>query len=735
MNRVQLVWIFYETVVVGGAETPLASEGVSSLSLLLDLLERSPEARFAVHLTGSTLEQLAGESNDTQRIATLARAGRLELLSGGYLAPVLSSCPEPDVLAQLLFAQRYIKHISGSPPTGVWLAEQIWDASTIPLLNRAGLSLAFVSGEQLRHSSAAPDSPDGVWQVERLGHLIRVMATDDLLSALAPAARASDLREYLSGRAEDGGGMICCAIPLRRLPQMVESNFSEFLSRLPDEDYWLRMHLPGVLSKAVSPRGQTWLPASMPGPIAARALPMALDVSLEQCKPKRGCPFRPVPWEFFFARYPEANLFHKHMLYVSGRLRRMRSVVESRADRGENVAAFAKAVAHAYKALYRAQCHEAFWPGAKGGIYNPNLRLFVHRSLLEAQRLADGLFFPEPRWVSCERLDLDRDGHEEILVNTPRLVAGLATRGGCAYELSYKPARLPLLALMGRRWEPVHRQLSSSGVGEPNDGETKPAPPLLPEAGALESRIHYDRYPRGLFLDHFLGPSATLNNFYRCQYPEMGDYLNMPYEVIKAAYDRRAGVGLIHLSRNGTVVGAGQAEPASIRVEKIYTFDDDGRHMQVRYALTNRGHTPARFVFGSEMAFGPAVSPVSLSGEGVDPQQFSATEPPPVMGEAEGYSILELQSPDQRIRFEVAVDQPGRWWWFGIETIHEEEGAAVARSQGTVFMPIWHFSLWGEETRSVTLSLRVTDELETASSAIIEDEGLPEVPSNPEEPS
>ena len=49
----------------------------------------------------------------------------------------------------------------------------------------------------------------------------------------------------------------------------------------------------------------------------------------------------------------------------------------------------------------------------------------------------------------------------------------------------------------------------------------------------------YDWYNRYSFLDHFLGEETTFEQFRRCQYPELGNFINQPYELVDIKENRK----------------------------------------------------------------------------------------------------------------------------------------------------------------------------------------------------
>jgi hypothetical protein len=335
--------------------------------------------------------------------------------------------------------------------------------------------------------------------------------------------------------------------------------------------------------------------------------------------------------------------------------------------------------------------------------------------------------------VAHEEIDLDRDGQTDVLVATPALEAGFSPSGGAMFELSYKPAMLTLMDLPARRPEAMHERLRGPGVAEPGGRKPENAPPLTPLEVELEPRLRYDRYFRASFLDHFLGADATPENFYQCRYPEAGDFLDGDYELSRVSYDRRAGAGLVHLSRNGHVTEVNAPHRSPVRVEKLFTFDDRDGRVRVRYALTNRGHEPVEFRFGPELVFGwplelAGISPAAgvadeagLTPDGLEPFP-RGSDGVVIRGAALERERVGLSVPGTGLRVVVAVAMPASWWWFPQETLIEQDGTPVVQVQGVVLLPHWTVSLWGEETRTIDLEIEVSEPVEAPTAVIEEDD-------------
>jgi len=118
--------------------------------------------------------------------------------------------------------------------------------------------------------------------------------------------------------------------------------------------------------------------------------------------------------------------------------------------------------------LWKGQCNCSYWHGVFGGLYLPHLRSAIYKHLIGAEKVVDELAHPTGptgslharKWIDHQILDFDKDGQDELLVNTPilGLYFSLAS-GGNLFELDYKPKSLNLLDILTRREEGYHKKL------------------------------------------------------------------------------------------------------------------------------------------------------------------------------------------------------------------------------------------------------------------------------------
>ncbi|MEP7235422.1 MAG: hypothetical protein ABI778_09020, partial [Ignavibacteriota bacterium] len=107
--------------------------------------------RFATHFSGILLEWLS--THHPEHIAMLRRfsaSGRLEMISGGYYEPILAVFSEVDRQAQIAKLSNFISDTIGTAPTGMWLAERIWEQQLAASIASAGMKYSILDDTHFR---------------------------------------------------------------------------------------------------------------------------------------------------------------------------------------------------------------------------------------------------------------------------------------------------------------------------------------------------------------------------------------------------------------------------------------------------------------------------------------------------------------------------------------------------------------------------------------------------------
>jgi hypothetical protein len=650
------------------------------------ILEKHPHVRMSVHISGPVLEWMEEKGGEVlSRIGALAERGQIELLTGGFYEPVLSVIPERDAVGQIEKMSAYLEKRFGKRPTGIWLAERIWEPAMPALLARAGVRFAFLDDTHFQYAGLAEPEIHGYFLTEKNGAVVAVFPIlkrlRDAIPFRMPEETLAFLERTAAGRgketaytyADDGEKF---GLWPGTAKWVYEDGWMEkFFARLAEADAWLKMPLHSEFLAAHEPLGRIYLPAASYEEMLGWALPAGRAAQLEDVKRRlqehglweesrsfiRGGQF-----ENFLVKYEEANHMHKRMLDVSDRLEEVRNRFGGRVSRSRK-SGREEEFRGATDALYRAQCNCAYWHGLFGGIYLGYLRDAVYSNLIQAETAIRNLD-RKPAGSVVRQLDLNCDGRPEVSVETGILNAWFSPgEGGSLVELDWVPRACNLANVISRRPEAYHRKIREGGLA-PHKKAGQPSTVNGDIAGT------YDSGPRYSFVDRFLESATTLDSRKRGDGPEIGDFGRNPYVC------RVAGSGArVSLERKSGIAGKTQ-----ISVRKEFDFSRPGA-LSVVYKLK----WPSRpCLFSTELNF-TLLAGTSPDRYFVFPGKDVADTCMRSEGELRQVSTFSMVDEWRRLRVEFFLDPEAGLWRYPIETLSRSEEGWEQVYQGSSLVLFW----------------------------------------------
>ena len=714
MKSINLLFAVHNHQPVGNLDRVFREGWEKCYEPFLAALEKHPRFRLSLHYSGSLLEWLeANRPEFMARMKALVERGQVELLGGGFYEPLLPHIPEEDAVGQVALLNQFLKKRFLFQPRGFWLAERVWCAHLPKTLSKTGLRFTLVDDSHFRFAGLPQEEMFGYYVTEYEGHPLSLFPINQQLRYAIPFRDPAETIEALRFWAtEEGHFAVTYADDGEKFGLwpgtyhwVLEENWLErFIRTLQENEEWIRLLTFSEYMDRFPPQGRIYLPPSSYEEMMQWALPPVsalafADLVAELKASGRFEKFRPFlrggAWENFLVKYPESNLMHKKMLDVSGRVHRN---LAGGAHKDRDLAP-----PPALRDLWRGQSNNAYWHGLFGGLYLRHLRQAVYGNLISAEK---GIEPREPSkgpGLRHEILDLDKDLQPEIRVASPSLVSWIKPGyGGALIEMDYRPGSFNLVNALARRPEPYHRKLKSNAATLPADGS--PAPPqFFPRIDeGLAEALMYDWYNRYSFLDHFLGEEATFEQFRRCQYPELGNFINQPYELGDIRELENAQTLSVRLRRQG---GLWRREgKVATEVVKKYLFHRDGAEMETEYDIFNRSPAESRFWFGAELTLTlpgdeESLHFLFLPGAGGRRQPLnqggviSETESLRLGDEAAGFTVSLEPSP------------PCEVWHFPLETVSQSEKGLEKTVQGNVFLFSWRFSLRPGEKKKISLRL------------------------------
>ncbi|MDP4237369.1 MAG: DUF1925 domain-containing protein, partial [Bacteroidota bacterium] len=490
--------------------------------------------RFATHFSGILLEWLIKNHPEQLKVLrSLSESGRLEIISGGYYEPILSVFSEHDRIAQIHKLSALVGSSFGSKPSGLWLAERIWEQQLASSLFDAGIEYTILDDTHFRGAGLDDNDLTGYYETEDQGKPLAIFPISKALRYTIPFAAVDETIAILRDAAtEKGNNIITFADDGEKFgvwPNTFDHVYKdrwleEFFRKLEENSSWLNTMTFSEALRSFPPKGKIYLPSGSYAEMMEWSLPSADAVlkyeafvrSLSENKEewKKYQQFvRGGFWRNFFVKYPESDHLHKRVLNVSDRFASAKQSLKK-----------SKKFQEAYDHLLAAQCNDPYWHGVFGGIYLANLRHEVYSHLIASETAIDS--FEKRLSVSVELSDHQANSSGYVaLKNTYFSIFIDPSRGGAISEIDYRPKAFNLSNFIDRQREPSHEKLTTAVESGSAESPSKSIHELvLTKEKNLESHLIYDWYRHGSFIDHFLSKDAKLEDLQAMTFLEHGDF-------------------------------------------------------------------------------------------------------------------------------------------------------------------------------------------------------------------
>ena len=717
--RLRLILCLHNHQPIGNFDGVFADAFRDSYEPFLDVFEPFDDLRIALHTSGSLLEWLeAHRPAYLERVRALVDAGRIEILGGPFYEPILAGVPRRDRVGQMTRYSAHLEELFGQPVRGMWLPERVWEQQFAADIAAAGLEYCVLDDGHLRAAGLRDEDLRGHFLTEDDGRLIALFPGDERLRYLMPFRPPEETIDYLRHVADArdaAGAPRGTAVvfgddgekfgtwPGTRKPVYEDGWLRRFFEALCDNADWLRTAGFGETLDAVPPAGEISVPDCSYREMTEWALNTPRQTELHdlvelktpeadwaQLKPY----IRGGNWRNFRSKYPEAREMYARMTEVSARLAAL-------SERGvEKDVTLESARTH----LYKSQCNCSYWHGAFGGLYLPHLRNAVYKHLIAADGLLDEAEGRAGRWCGVAAKDYDLDARKEVRLAGDKLVAYLKpSRGGVVYELDVRGARHNLLATLDRRPEPYHARILAHAANphpEPTadgDGSVSIHDLVRFKQPGLDRKLGYDLHPTKAFVDYFLEPGLTGEEFRAGR----GGLSDCPTGVFETTLQRSATAATVVMTRTARL------NRFQVEFTKTVTLAAGSNALSVRYQFSG---LPA----GRPVHFATAVHLAGLAGSAADRYFYDGD------GARRGTLDTPLDLPethrvglcDEWLGLDAALDLgeatsggAGGVWTHPIETVSGSEAGFESVFQSCAVTPHWEFLAPADGRWAVDLTL------------------------------
>ncbi len=681
MKTVNLVFGIHNHQPIGNFDHVIEDAYKKSYKPFLDILKNHPKIKVSQHYTGFLLEWLKKKHPEIfSELKSLIKSGQVHMMTGGFYEPILAIIPDKDKLGQIRKLNDYLKRNFNFTATGMWLAERVWEQHIVKPIAECGVKSVVIDDTHFKYVGLKDEDLLGYYVTEEQGKTVNIFPISKMLRYTIPFQSVQKTIDYLRSIASEDGSRIAVyaddgekfGVWPNTYKHVYEDGWLEdFFRALEENSDWIKIIHFSEAMETIKPIGRVYLQNASYAEMLHWALPPELYLKYEEFENrlKEAKLFdnyeefvRGGYWRNFLAKYPESNNIHKKMIRLSERAH----ALERKGGK----------VDHILDKVWASQCNDPYWHGIFGGLYLPNLRYPVYKSMIQAEVEIDKS--EKKTDLSITHEDFDRDGSEEILVESNVMDAYFKPEeGGALFELDYKPVPFNLLDILSRRPEGYHNKLRQPTSVNGADGEVHSIHDLVvSKEQGLDKLLTYDWYRRGSFIDHFIG-ATTLEEFAAASYKELGDFVNRRYT--KKIVRKKDGA-LLRLSRVGNVDGS---SPAPVVVTKTFEFKPGVHKFVCGYEVDILGEPGVDVDFGVEFNIGLMAGDAhdryyTIDGAKPEDSRLRST------GVSESVTSVTLTDEWQKIAATITSDKPLTLWRFPIETVSLSEAGFERVYQSSV---------------------------------------------------
>jgi alpha-amylase len=676
---------------------------------LIEALEIHPAIRLSLHYSGCLLDWIIENRPDfMERIASLVRRKQVEIMTGGYYEPILPMIPDTDKLGQIAKLSSIINERFGYSPSGMWLAERVWEPQLPKPLAQAGVEWIVVDDNHFKMVGLSDDQLLGYYVTEEEGCPVKVFASSKKLRYIIPWRDVKEVIEYLKSLAtEDGDRIIVMGDDGEKFglwPKTYKHCWQDgwmerFLTKIEENSSWLSTIPISEYAKQYPPLGKVYLPTASYTEMQEWSLPPAASHEYGQLLKKLESEKRDDIakyvhagfWRSFLAKYPEINSMQKKMLHTHDKVYRARK--SSDADAG-------------LEELWRGQCNCPYWHGIFGGIYFSHIRYGIYRHLITAENAADDILFKKKPFIAHETIDFDSDTQDELLIESDSQNIYIDPHdGGAIFEWDLRRLKHNLSAVVTRRDEGYHRDLIEAERirregRKKTEAETVKTihDVITSKQENLDKLLFYDKHRRASLLDHFLPKDTNIDGLLRGSYGESGDFVDKFYECTT---QKKTGQLTTRLTRDGHIKQGN--DMLSVRVEKTLSATAGSEDLDVTYRLTNTSAATIQSVFASEWNLAiteDAHSNNCLYTPSTDPIKQCLLHRVDYIPNA---NRLLISDPHIGIAMSLTVDRPIRLWRYPVEAVTNSEDGFELTFQGSCYIIGWDIKIEPGQSWEVNL--------------------------------
>ncbi len=387
----------------------------SSYRPFLSALNRFPEIQATLFYSGSLLRRFeALHPEYLMLLEEMSARRQIELLGGGFYAPILPLIPNSDRLGQIELMTTYMRKSFGKRPRGCWLTEYAWEPWLASTLQTSGMDYTFLSEAQFLDAMGNPDIESRPVITEDLGRCVTVFPVFDCSTSFPDSPGFIEAAERIASRP-----FSVLMMPGERIRALWEASGSESPDLYMERTFgWFRkvsLEMETTTPTRYLKTSKVTQRLYFAGSASTRFIESSAVPGNDH---SQGCIRRSI------IRYSSVSALYSRMFYVHLLIGQLRG------DKARKKIAI--------EDLWKGQSGNAYWKSPSGGIDDPRIREIAYSSLIDAEVATrqKSAFVP-----GILKTDIDFDGIKEYVYQGSELNACVHPKGGVLVELDALKAR------------------------------------------------------------------------------------------------------------------------------------------------------------------------------------------------------------------------------------------------------------------------------------------------------
>jgi len=199
MEKVAFLFCVHNHQPVGNFPHILEDAYEKAYRPFIEVLKKYPFMKVSIHFSG-VLWDFFEESHPEflETLKKLVKKGQLEMMTGGYYEPILAVIPDEDKVGQIRKLTQAIQGQMGTVPTGMWLAERVWEPHLPKFLVEAGVEYITIDDYHFKKSGLRDEDLSGYYLTEEEGKVLKVFPGSETLRYIIPFHPPEETLEYLA---------------------------------------------------------------------------------------------------------------------------------------------------------------------------------------------------------------------------------------------------------------------------------------------------------------------------------------------------------------------------------------------------------------------------------------------------------------------------------------------------------------------------------------------------------